>query len=94
MKNEELKFEWDENKNRINIQKHGVSFEEATILFETSDLILEAKNVDEEKRFALIGKYNSKCYVCIFTYRCDKIRIISVRRCRKKEEAYYESSRI
>jgi len=61
MKNEELKFEWDENKNRINIQKHGVSFEEATILFKTSDLILEAKNVDEEKRFALIGKYNSKC---------------------------------
>ena len=54
MKNEELKFEWDENKNRINIQKHGVSFEEATILFETSDLILEVKNVDEEKRFALI----------------------------------------
>ncbi|WP_456479802.1 BrnT family toxin [Nautilia sp.] len=62
-----LNFEWDENKNKINIQKHGISFEKPTLLFETSDLILEAKNVDDEKRYALIGKIENKCYVYLLT---------------------------
>ena len=88
------KFEWDENKNLINIQKHGISFEEATKLFEISDVIVKAKNIEDEERYAIIGKLNNKCYFCVFTLRDDKIRIISVRRCRKKEEAYYESKRV
>jgi len=93
MKSEKL-FEWDENKNLINIQKHGISFEEATKLFDISNVIVKAKNIDDEDRFAIIGKLNNKCYFCVFTLRGNKVRIISVRRCRRKEEAYYESKRI
>jgi uncharacterized DUF497 family protein len=40
-----------------------------------SDLILEAKNIDDEKRYAIIGKLDGKCYFCVFTLRNDKIRI-------------------
>ena len=87
-------FEWDEKKNLKNIEKHGISFEEATKLFEISNVIIKAKNIEDEERFAIIGKLNNKCYFCVFTLRDDKIRIISVRRCRKKEEAYYESKRV
>jgi len=89
-----FKFEWDEKKNLINIQKHKISFEEATKLFEISNVIVKAKNIEDEERFAIIGKLNQKCYFCVFTIRNEKIRIISVRRCRKKEEAYYESKRV
>jgi len=89
-----MTFEWDENKNQINIKKHGLSFEEATKIFEISNIILEAKTIENEKRYAIIGKLKDKCYFCVFTIRNGKIRIISARRCRKKEEEYYESRRV
>jgi uncharacterized DUF497 family protein len=31
-----MQFEWDENKNKLNIQKHGVSFNEARTVFDDS----------------------------------------------------------
>ena len=37
---DEIIFSWDENKNLINIKKHGISFEEAKIVFEDVDAIL------------------------------------------------------
>ncbi len=55
-------FEWDEKKNLINIQKHGISFEEAVKLFDVSDVAIKAKNVDDESRYAIIGKLNDKCF--------------------------------
>jgi uncharacterized DUF497 family protein len=89
-----VKFEWDINKNIKNQEKHKISFEKAIELFDTSDCILKAKTIEDEERYAIIGIIDKKCYVCIFTFRNDKIRIISVRRCRKKEEEYYESKRV
>ena len=85
-----MEFEYDSKKSQINKAKHGIDFEEAKDLFDDdSSLVVPAKNVDEE-RYALIGRLGGKCYVAIFTFRGEKIRIISVRRCRKKEEANYE----
>ena len=56
-------------------------------------IIIPAKEIDDEKRYALIA-YIDKCYVTIFTIRDEKYRIISVRRCRKNEEVLYESERV
>ena len=53
-----MEFEWSETKNRINIEKHGVSFYDAQYAFaDPKRLILEdvAHSVDE-KRFFCIGK--------------------------------------
>ena len=87
-----MNFEYDKNKSIINKQKHGIDFEEAKKLFEDDNgLVVPAKIVNNEKRFALISKILGKCYVAIFTLRNDSIRIISVRRCRKKEEQNYEN---
>ena len=46
-----LKFEWDENKNRSNIKKHGISFEEASSVFYDEALIIsdEAHSENEER---------------------------------------------
>ena len=85
-------FEYDKNKSLMNKQKHGIDFEEAKKLFDGENaIIVPAKIVDNEKRFALISKKFKKCYVLIFTLRGENIRIISVRRCRKKEEKEYET---
>jgi len=88
-----MNFEFDENKSIINKEKHGIDFEEAKKLFDDENaLIIPAKIVENEERFALISKILGKCYVLIFTIRNINYRIISVRRCRKKEEENYEDN--
>lgn len=88
-----MEFEYDENKSITNKLKHGIDFKEAQILWEDENaLIVPANIIDNEIRYALISKLESKCYVSIFTIRDEKYRIISVRRCRKKEELNYEEN--
>ena len=79
-------FEWDENKSQTNKQKHGIDFEEAKKLFQKGVKIFFAKEVDNEKRYLISNYIDAKCYSAIFTVRNGKIRIISVRRCRKNEQ--------
>ena len=86
-----MHFEYDEKKSIKNKQKHGINFEEAKLLWNDSAVVIPAKFIDDEDRYALISKQDDKCYVAIFTIRDGKYRIISVRRCRKKEEALYEN---
>jgi len=86
-----MQIEYDQNKSKINKQKHNIDFEEAKELFENDEaLVIPAKTIENESRYALISKIKDKCFVAIFTYRGENIRIISVRRCRKNEERNYE----
>ena len=52
-----MTFEWDENKNRINQQKHGVSFEEAKTVFYDEQALLEydENHSENEDRFRILG---------------------------------------
>jgi uncharacterized DUF497 family protein len=85
-----MKFEYDENKSKINKEKHGIDFVEAQNLWQNENaLIVPANIVDNEIRYALISLYKGKCYVAIYTLRDESYRIISVRRCRKNEEKSY-----
>ncbi|EQB34865.1 hypothetical protein M947_10365 [Sulfurimonas hongkongensis] len=78
-------------KSQINKEKHGIDFVDAQNLWRDENaLIIPANIVDEEIRYALISKFQNKCYIAIFTLRSDIYRIISVRRCRKNEEKNYE----
>jgi hypothetical protein len=47
--------------------------------------------IEGEDRYLVIAKINSKCWTATYTFRDDKIRIISVRRSRTKEVLFYES---
>ena len=86
-----MKFEYDENKSKINKEKHRIDFVEAQNLWQNENaLVVPANIVAEEIRYALISTYRNKCYVAIYTIRDDVYRIISVRRCRKNEERSYE----
>lgn len=84
-------FEFDDNKSVANKEKHGIDFVEAQLLWEDSHLIeIAAKTVDEP-RYLVIGKISEKHWSGVITYRCENIRIISVRRSRKEEVDLYES---
>jgi uncharacterized DUF497 family protein len=85
-------FEYNKIKSDSNKQKHGIDFEEAKKLWNDNFAFeIKSKNSIDEDRFLVIGKIKNKVYTAIITYREDKIRIISVRRSRKKEEELYES---
>ncbi len=87
-----MEFEFDPAKSTSNRAKHGISFEEATQLWGDPDrLEAPAKTVDEA-RYALIAQLHGNVWVAIFTYRQDRIRIISVRRARPNEKALYDES--
>lgn len=86
-----MEFEYDENKSRANLEKHGIDFEQARRLWDDPErLLIPSKYVDEE-RYVLIGKIKNTHWSAVFTYRNDKIRIISVRRSRNDEKKLYES---
>lgn len=89
-----ISFEWDETKNRANIKKHGISFEEASSVFYDENAILfdDPDHSAEEDRFLILG-ISEKMHICIVShcYR-DKdkiIRIISARKATKREVDTY-----
>jgi len=86
-----IKFEFDETKSRINLDKHMIDFHDAQKLWNDSDLLEIPANVHDEPRYLVIGLLNGKHWSAVITYRGERIRIISVRRSRKPEVLLYES---
>ena len=90
-----LIFEWDPQKAKSNLEKHGVSFEEASTAFQdTLSLTIEDPlHSIEEERLILIGmSQENRILVVVHTERGDTIRIISARKATKKERDDYESN--
>jgi len=87
-------FEWDEKKARSNIQKHGVSFEEATSIFQ-DDFSLTLKDTIhsmDEERFVDIGlSSKGRILVVVYTERRVNIRLISCRKATPAERNAYEA---
>lgn len=86
--NYNMKFDYDPQKSAKNKAKHGISFEQAKVLWTVPTIEIEARTMDEP-RYMMIGKINGKFYSCIYTTRSDSVRLISVRRSRKSEEKIY-----
>lgn len=89
-----LKFEWDENKNRINKSKHKVSFEEAkTVFFDEEALVIDdPEHSKDEERFIILGmSQKANLLIVCHCYRASEtvIRIISARKATKTESGYY-----
>jgi uncharacterized DUF497 family protein len=87
-------FEWDETKNRINRQKHGLDFD-AVFAFDWENALIadRTRHGDGEHRFAAVGLYAGKIHTVVFTKRSRNIRIISLRRSNRAEERGYESAK-
>ena len=90
----EIEFTWDENKNRINIQKHGIDFSEAvTVFYDTEAIVFDdPDHSDSEERFLILGLSQAE-RLCIVSHcyrgNDDIIRIISARKATKRERETY-----
>jgi len=92
-----MKFEWDERKNRINQEKHGISFEEAKEVFDDA---LQISKLDHrfnyfEERWITIGVTKKEHILVVanlfFSDEGEEIiRIISARKANNRERKSYE----
>ena len=90
-----LRFEWDANKAKSNLGKHGISFEEASAVF--GDLrslaVPDPVHSAVENRFVIIGaSHRGRLLVVVHMERGDNIRIISARLESRRERRNYEES--
>lgn len=89
-------FELDEIKNKINQEKHNISFTEAQYAFNDEKRII-AKDMDHsstEERFYCFGKINNNIVTVRFTYRNNIIRIIGAGYWRKGKFIYEKENKI
>ncbi|MBN1316676.1 MAG: BrnT family toxin [Anaerolineales bacterium] len=89
------RFEWDQIKANLNLQKHQVSFEEARTVFDDPLFItfLDIEHSLDEERYITIGfSQRNRLLLVAHTERKETIRIISAREAMKNERRYYEES--
>jgi uncharacterized protein len=80
-----MDFERDEEKRLKNIEKHGIDFIDADILFGSPYLVAPGKTVDGEQRWLATGMTDEIYVTAIFTRRGPVIRMISMRSARNGE---------
>ena len=87
-----MEFEWDEDKRRSNLEKHGVDFTDAALVLADAPLILEDARRDYgEQRCLALGELHGLLFVVAFTLRDGAFRIISARRANARERRHYET---
>lgn len=89
-----MRFEWDEVKNRANIRKHGLDFEDAEEMFHGPLLVRPDTREDYgEERWIGIGFTKRHLALVAFTERPDgTIRVISLRTAKRRERKEYEEA--
>lgn len=86
-----MNFEWDEQKRRSNIAKHGIDFGTAVRVFEDPRCVIGPSTVTTtEKREVAIGRIGERCIAVVFVRREQALRLISARAARRKERSTYE----
>ena len=91
-----VRFEWDENKDRENIIKHGVPFEVAQYAFADPNRVIaeDLGHGNQEKRYYCFGRVGDGILTVRFTYRGKVIRLIGAGYWRKGRKIYEEENKI
>ena len=90
---DKMEYEWDSEKAKLNLEKHGVGFDEAITVFDDLFNIdfYDPKHSIEEHRLLMVGESNlQRLLIVSYTERDDKIRIISARELTAQERKNYE----
>src|SRR5574337_931268 len=91
---DELRFQWDAEKEKINIRKHGISFDEARTVFYDEQAIqfFDPDHSEEEDRFILLGlSIKLRTLVVCHCFRESEtvVRLLSARKADRDEEREY-----
>ena len=88
-----MDFEWDENKNKSNQEKHGIDFKDALYVFKDKNnkISPDLRKDYGESRWKIIGKIYGSIISVIYTLREETIRIISARKASRIEREEYNN---
>ena len=88
-----IEFEWNENKAKSNVRKHGVTFEEAAeVFFDPFYQTGDASADDEEREFIIGYSLSERLLLAVYAERGERTRIISARRATQHEGKLYEEA--
>lgn len=88
-----MEFEWNPDKAELNLEKHGISFQEAATVFNDTLSVTfpDPEHSSGENRYVIIGISRfEQLLVVSHTDRGEKVRIISARKATKQERSFYE----
>lgn len=88
------RFEWHDEKNDSNQKKHGLSFEDASKVFDDPDRIQYFSDRGNEKRYLTVGKVIKFIVAVVYTVRAGVLRIISARQAKRREVKDYLENKL
>jgi len=90
-------FEWDEHKNEANLEKHGISFDEAQFAFNDPKRVITVDgkhSTSSEKRYFCFGKLRGRVVTVRFTKRNENIRIYGAGYWREGNAKYKKKNKL
>lgn len=86
-----VEFEWDAQKARSNLRKHGVDFADCvSVFFDDLAITINDSSSDEERFITIGADALGRILVVVYTWRGERIRIISTRKATRRERKHYE----
>ncbi len=89
MKND--RFEWDDEKAKLNRFAHKITFEIACLVFDDPNFVEERDDDPGEERFNIVGMVLGRLVTVTYTDRPPRIRIISARKASRHEQIKYRN---
>ena len=83
------RFEWDDQKARINFLAHKITFDVACLIFDDPNAVEERDDDPDEERFNITGMVMGRLVTVNFTDRPPRTRIISARKANRREQNKY-----
>ncbi len=88
-----MTFEWNEEKRQVNLDRHGIDFEDALAIWEGPVLEVPSPQLEHgEARILATGLAEGRLITVVFTWRGENRRIISARHARKNERENYNKA--
>ncbi len=88
-------IEWDPEKATSNLQKHGIAFADAVSALEDPSALTIEDDLPQERRFITLGiDAFGRLLVAVYTFRAEKIRIISARQATARVMKEYQAGEI
>ncbi len=86
-----MEYVWDEIKNQMNVEKHGLNFHDEYIVFEGQTVTFIDDRYDyQEIRYVTLGELAGRCVLIVYTPRGTSIRIISMRKANVREKKIFK----